>query len=243
MSIRVLINGAYGKMGQLAVKTLQNNADFSVVGTTGSNDHLADEIKNSQAQVVLDLTKSSVVLENTQTIIEAGAHPVIGTSGLLAPQIEELQKRCAQLKLGGIIVPNFSLGAVLVMKQAQEIASYFPQVEIIEMHHDGKLDSPSGTAVRAADMLALKRGAAAPLKPSHETVPGARGAVYQGIPIHAVRLPGMVAHLQIMFGGLGETVTLRHDTIDRECFMPGVVLACRKVMGLTGLVYGLENVL
>lgn len=130
------------------------------------------------------------------------------------------------------------------MKYASEIAKYFPDIEIIEMHHNQKLDSPSGTAIRAAELLAEARKAI-PQKPINirETIPSSRGATHQDIPIHAVRLPGLVAHLQVMFGGAGETLTLRHDTIDRQCFMPGLLLACKKVMGLDKLVYGLEEIL
>lgn len=244
MAIRVLINGASGKMGQPAVKTISSDPDFILVGQTGRQHDLAAEIKNTKADVVVDLTNAEVVLKNLQTIITAGAHPVIGTSGLVAKQIKVLQEQCEKIKLGGIIAPNFSLGAVLMMKHAQEIAKYFPHVEIIEMHHDGKLDSPSGTAVRTAEMLAVSRqesdGSAKIYK---DIIPGARGANYQDIHIHSIRLPGLVAHQQIMFGGVGETLTIRHDSIDRQCFMPGIVLACKKVQSLDRLVYGLEHVL
>ena len=244
MVVRVLVNGAHGKMGELAVKTLSNHADFAVVGALGKQDNLGAEISNTQAQVVIDLTNAEVVFKNAQTIIEAGAHPVIGTSGLIKDQITALQDRCAQLKLGGIIAPNFSLGAVLMMKQAQEIAKFFPHVEIIEMHHDGKLDSPSATAVYTAEMIATtKENLSVAKKKCREIIPGARGASYKDIPIHAIRLPGLIAHQQIIFGGSGETLTLRHDSIDRQCFMPGVVFACKKVRELKELIYGLEKIL
>jgi 4-hydroxy-tetrahydrodipicolinate reductase len=243
MTIRVLINGASGKMGQQAVKTIESDPDLVLAGETGRKNDLAVEIKNTKADVVLDLTNASVVLQNLKTIIAAGAHPVIGTSGLLKEQVQEFQTQCVKLKLGGIIAPNFSIGALLMMKHAQEIAKYFPDVEIIEMHHAGKLDSPSGTAVRTAELLAMEQAAKSPLKQTKETIKGARGATYQNIPIHSIRLPGFVAHQQIIFGGPGETLTIRHDSIDRQCFMPGVVLACKKVIGLKELVYGLEHVL
>lgn len=243
MTIRVLVNGATGKMGQQTVKALSGDAQFTLAGQTHSHDDLAAEIKKSRAEVVVDFTNAHAVLQSAQTIIEAGAHPVIGTTGLLKNQIEQLQQRAAQLKLGGIIAPNFSLGAVLMMKHAQAMAAYFPAVEIIEMHHDGKLDSPSGTAMRTAEMLSETRRQPAAEKTMKEIVAGARGATYQDIHIHAIRLPGLIAHQQIIFGGAGETLTLRHDTIDRQCFMPGVLLACRKVVELKELVYGLENIL
>lgn len=244
MAISVLVNGAFGKMGELAVKMFNNHPDFCLVGSLGRQDNLAAEIINKKAKIVVDLTNAEVVFKNTQTIIEAGAHPVIGTTGLTQNQISLLQKQCHDLKLGGIIAPNFSLGAVLMMKQAQEIAKFFPQVEIIEMHHDGKLDAPSGTAVYTAEMLSTSRKFFSDKKKDlRETIPGSRGASYNDIPIHAIRLPGLVAHQQIIFGGSGETLTLRHDTIDRQCFMPGLLLACQKVIEMHELVYGLEKIL
>lgn len=244
MTIRVIINGASGKMGQITTTTLENHADFTVVGKLGRKDNLADAIKNASAQVVVDLTSAESAFKNTEMIINAGAHPVIGTSGLTKDDVNKLQQLCVQKKLGGVIAPNFSLGAVLMMKHAQEIAKYFPQVEIIELHHNGKLDSPSGTAIRTAELLALARAAvpAAP-KQTKQTIPGARGADYQNIAIHSVRLPGIVADQQIIFGNTGETLTIQHRSIDRQCFMPGVVLACQKVLGLKEMVYGLEHLL
>jgi 4-hydroxy-tetrahydrodipicolinate reductase len=243
MTIRVLVNGCNGKMGSLVVKTLSNHPNFTLAGTLGHLDNLAAEIKKSAADVVVDFTNAAVVLKNIETIIEAGVHPVIGTTGLVKEQINTLKEQCGKLKLGGIIAPNFSLGAVLMMKYAADIAKHFSDVEIIEMHHAGKLDSPSGTAIRTAEMIAESRKNTREQSKTHETIPGARGAQYENIPIHAVRLPGFVASQQIIFGGLGETLTLRHDTIDRQCFMPGVVLACKKVMELDQLIYGLEHII
>lgn len=244
MTIRVIVNGAQGKMGQACVNAIKLDPSLKLVGELGSQQHLAEEIKKTQAQVVVDFTNAEVVLKNTLQIIEAGACPVIGSSGLLQDQVKDLQKRCEKLKLGGIIAPNFSLGAVLMMKHAQAIAKYFPNVEIIEMHHTGKLDSPSGTAVRTAEMLsAMRELDPVALPTARETVPGARGARYKDIPIHAIRLPGVLANQQIIFGNSGETLTIRHDTIDRLCFMPGVLLACKKVVDLKKMVYGLENIL
>ena len=243
MAIRVLVNGAAGRMGQLAVKTINEQADFLLVGTTQRNHDLTAEIKKTAAQIVIDFTSAESVLKNATAIIEAGAHPVIGTTGFLPEQVKLLQERCAQLALGGIIAPNFSLGALLMMKHAQEIAKYFPHVEIIEMHHARKADSPSGTAIRTAEMLADKRLQTPSMQKHHETVPGARGATHQQVPIHSIRLPGLMAHQQIIFGGEGETLTLRCDTIDRNCYAPGIVLACRKVLELDRLVYGLEQLI
>ncbi len=243
MSIRVLVNGASGRMGQATVKAISDDPELELVGALGRKDNLATEIKNKKAQVVVDFTNADSVFHNTEIIIEAGAHPVIGSSGLLAEQIKTFQEQCTKKKLGGIIAPNFSLGAVLLMKHSQEIAKYFSHVEIIEMHHDGKLDSPSGTAIRTAEMLAENFIPAKSDKKTREIIPGSRGAIHQHIPIHAIRLPGLVAHVQVIFGGTGETLTLKHDSIDRLCFMPGVCLAAKKVVELDKLVYGLENIL
>lgn len=243
MTTRIIINGANGKMGQLAVKTFTDHEAFTIVAETGKQHNLAAEIKKHAAQIVIDLTNADAVFKNTETIINNNAHPIIGTTGLLPNQIQELQKICSQKKLGGIIAPNFSLGAVLMMKYAKEIAKYFSEVEIIEMHHAGKLDSPSGTAIHTANLIAQNRTKIPTDKSSREIIPHARGAVQSKIQIHSVRLPGVIADQQVIFGGSGETLTLMHKTIDRQCFMPGIVLACEKVLALKELVVGLENVL
>lgn len=244
MAIRVLVNGAFGRMGQFVTKAIEANQNLELAGQTGREYDLTQAIKDSKAEVVVDFTHPSVVYQNTVTIIEAGARPVIGTTGLKSEEIKALQKRSLELKRGGLIAPNFSLGGVLVMKAARELGKYMQYVEIIEKHHEMKADSPSGTAIRAAEMIAENLKQPNPgVKPSNETIPGARGALLRGIPIHAVRLPGVLANLEIMFGGAGETVTLNHQTIDRQCFMPGIMLACEKVMGLQQLYYGLEHIL
>lgn len=243
MSIRVLVNGSQGKMGQEVIKVIQNNASLNLVATSGKNDNLYDKIKSSQAEVVIDFTTPSAVYENTQTIIKAGAHPIIGTTGLTSDQVEKLKQACAEKKLGGIIAPNFSIGAVLMMLFSKQAAQYFPNVEIIEFHHTAKKDSPSGTAVKTADMIAEAHTIAAPQQAAHEIVAGARGAVRHNVTIHAVRLPGFVASQEVIFGGLGETLRISHNPIHREAFMEGILLACKKVMALDRLVFGLEHIL
>lgn len=244
MPIKILINGAFGRMGQMTVKALSANPAFELVGQTGREYDLKKSIIDSRAQVVVDFTHPEAVFANVNAIIDAGAHPVIGTTGLTREQVTALQEKCAKLKRGGLIAPNFSLGGVLMMKYAKEMVKLMPHVEIIEMHHDNKADSPSGTALRTAEMLADGNPKVnQPSKASKETVAGARGATYHNIPIHAVRLPGLLAHQQIIFGDAGETLTLRHDSIDRQCFMPGVALACEKVVKMDRLVYGLEELL
>lgn len=243
MPIKVLVNGGFGRMGQMTVKAISTHAGLELVGQTGREYDLPQAIKDSGAQVVVDFTNPDSVFANCNAIIDAGAHPVIGTTGLSLSQIKSLQEKCAKLKRGGLIAPNFSLGAVLMMKYAKEIARIMPSVEIIEMHHDGKADSPSGTALRTAELISEARTSKHTTNDSHETIPGARGATHHGIPIHAVRLPGFLAHEKIIFGNTGETLTISHDSIDRQCFMPGVCFACEKVVGLEQLIYGMEQIL
>ncbi len=239
--IRVLINGAAGKMGQEAVKALSQAPDLVIVGKTGRQDNLEKTLRDSQAEVAVDLTSAETVFKNAEIIIAQGVHPVIGTSGLLGPQINLLKKKCDQKKLGGIIVPNFSIGIVLMMLFAKQAAAYFPNCEIIEMHHAQKKDSPSGTAVKTAEFIDRKQNNITATET--ETIKGARGALHHHIPIHSIRLPGLVAHQEILFGGDHELLTLRHDTFHRAAYMPGILLAIREVIKLKQLVYGLEHVL
>lgn len=239
-TIRVAINGAKGKMGMQAVAAVKNDPELTLVGTFDHHDDLIDCIQQSKANVVVDFTTAKFAFQNTQNIIDAGAHPVIGTTGFEAEQIKILQQKSLEKKLGGIIAPNFSIGAILMMHAALQCIKHLPNVEIIEMHHDKKADAPSGTAIKTAELLSAKAKEPAV---SAELIAGARGALCQHIPIHSVRLPGLVAHQQVIFGGTGETLTIRHDTTSREAFMPGVIFACKKVLTLTELVYGLENIL
>lgn len=241
--IRVLVNGAQGKMGQECIRALAQEKELTLVAETGKTDDLAKMIQQVTAQVVVDFTTPTAVYKNALTIIESGAHPVIGTTGLAVEQIAALVQQCKKQKLGGIIAPNFSLGAVLMMRFAEEAAKFFSDVEIIELHHPAKLDSPSGTALKTADGIAKNRSTTKSTQSSRETIVGARGALSHGIPIHAVRLPGLVASQEVLFGGLGETLRICHNTIHREAFMPGVMLACKKVSQLDHMVYGLENIL
>lgn len=242
--IRVLVNGALGKMGSETVKAVNDDLELLLVGQIDSEDDLAENIRNTQAQVVVDFTHPSCVYSNLKTIIAEGAHPVIGTTGLSAEQIDELQTSCKDKKLGGLIAPNFALGAVMMMKLARQAAKVFPHVEIIELHHDRKADAPSGTAVKTAELIASERGKAPEKKVNEkETFTGARGGRVQDIQVHSVRLPGLVAHQEVIFGGKSETLRIRHDSLHRESFMPGVCLACKQVVKLKELVYGLDNLL
>ncbi len=237
--IRVLVNGAFGRMGLVTQAAIKQQTDLELVGSIGKTDNLEDSIKKAKADVVIDFTLPHTVFNNTETIIKVGARPVIGTSGLNPDQIKTLSQQCEQKKLGAIIAPNFSVGAVLMMRYAADAIKYFPHAEIIEMHHDKKVDSPSGTAAKTAQLMAANRENAETI--NHDTP--ARGHAEQNIPIHSVRLPGLFAHQMVIFGGNGETLTIRHDSTDRDSMMPGVCMACRKVVELDHLVYGLENIL
>ncbi len=243
-NIRVLVNGAKGRMGQEVVKAVTAAADLELVDQTDLGDDLIARIKASQAQAVVDFTTAAVAFENTRKILEAGVHPVVGTSGLLAEQVAELQQMAKDKDIGGLIAPNFAIGAVLLMKYAQDAAKYLPDVELIELHHNRKADAPSGTAVKTAQLIAeARQEIPKALVEEKELFEGARGSEVHGVRVHSLRLPGLVAHQEVIFGGTGETLTIRHDSIHRESFMPGVCLACRKVIGTQQLFYGLEHLL
>jgi len=240
---RVIVNGSSGKMGVLACETMSNHPDFELVAALGRADKLHQAITDTNAQIVIDLTRANCVYENSLTIINSGAHAVIGTSGLLDEQIKTLQTLCAQKKLGGIIVPNFSISAVLMMQFAAMAARYLPEVEIVETHHQQKLDAPSGTAMKTAEMIAAARCSQKNQLDLKELLPGARGALHHDVSIHSLRLPGVLARQHVIFGNKGETLTITHDSIDRASFMPGVVLACQGVLQIDSLYYGLEHLL
>ena len=223
MPTKILINGYQGKMGQAAAQAIRTATDLELVGGSEREDDLAKIIKDTGAEVVLDLTTADAVYRNAEIIMNANVHPVIGTSGLSAEQIKTLGQRCSEKKLGAIVVPNFSLGAVLMMHYAEHAARYFKAVEIIEAHHPAKKDAPSGTARKTAQLIQAAQGDD------------------KEVPIHSLRLPGIVAEQSVIFGAPGETLSIQHRSIDRDCFMPGILLACRKVIELDYLLYGLDK--
>ena len=246
-SIRVIVNGAQGRMGKQAVAAINDTSDLTLVAAIGRQDDLAATIKREQAEVVVDLTQPYCVYENCKTIIEHRCSPVVGTSGLTEEQITDLTARCSEVQLGGVIAPNFSLGAVLMMQCAKLIGRYLADVEIIEAHHPQKLDAPSGTAVKTAQMISrenpeINSRVNAVTVAKTDTSP-ARGENHFGIPVHSMRLPGIVAAQTVYFGGQGETLTLQHQSLDRASFMPGLLLACQQAPKLDRLHYGLEHLL
>jgi len=264
--IKVIVNGAAGKMGKEAVKAVSKEADMELVGAVDLkevgvdagtvagisilgvqiSDNLANIIKATKADVVVDVTHPSAVMENAKTTLGNSAHAVIGTTGITEENLNEIKALCAKNKVNAIVAPNFAIGAVLMMKFSKLAAKHMPRVEIIELHHDQKADAPSGTAIKTAEMILSEQ--AKKEQPTEkvkeiEKIDGARGGNLEGIHIHSVRLPGLVAHQEVIFGGLGQTLKIRHDSISRESFMPGVLLSVRKVKDLKGLVYGLDNLL
>ena len=261
--LKVLVNGACGRMGQMVVKTVLADEEMELVGAVDIKAHqdvgevvgagkcgvavstdLEAALKDTGAEVMIDFTRPDVVFGNVMTALKNHVSPVVGTTGLSKAQQEEIRQTAEREDTPAFIAPNFAIGAVLLMVLSAQAAKYMPEVEIIELHHDKKLDAPSGTAVQTAAMIAEVRAEHKQGHPDEkEKITGARGADYEGMHIHSVRLPGYVAHQEVIFGGLGQTLTIRHDSLNRESFMPGVVLAAQKVRGLKGLTVGLDKLL
>ena len=242
--IKVFVNGGTGKMGSETIRAISNEPDLILLGSGNSKDSLSDPLKSLTPEVVVDFTHPSCVKKNAQAILEHGVCAVIGTTGLTATDLEELHQLALKQQKGVLVCPNFAIGAILMMKFAAQAAEFMPRVEIIEYHHDKKADAPSGTALKTADFIyAQNPHINAQKLDEKELIPGARGGAKHRIPIHSVRLPGYLAHQEVILGGLGQTLTIRHDTLSRESFMPGVILCIRKVVALKGLIYGMENVL
>ncbi len=263
-AIRVAVSGAGGRMGREVVKMVLGDSalrlvaaiDLSSTGedagrlvgmpacgvTIGSDLELA--LVESKAQVMVDFTVPQSAFSNTQTAIRHQVRPVIGTTGFSPENIAQLSELCREREIGGIIAPNFSIGAILMMKFAAQAAKYMPHVEIIEYHGDQKLDAPSGTAVKTAEWISQNRKEFRQGNPKEEEkLEGSRGAYYDGFRIHSVRLPGVFAQQEVIFGGDGQTLKIRHDSFDRAGYMPGVNTAVKKVMELRELIYGFEHLI
>ena len=250
-------------MGQAVLKAVQEADELELVGAvdikggadTGTlvglpasgilvETDLEALLERKKPEVMVDFTRPDVVFGNVMTALKHGTSPVVGTTGLSDEQKAEIAKAAEENATPAFIAPNFAIGAVLLMIMSRQAAKYMPEVEIIELHHDKKLDAPSGTAIQTAEMIAEVRKEHQQGNPDEfEKLPGARGANYEGMHIHSVRLPGYVAHQEVIFGGLGQTLTIRHDSMNRESFMPGVVLAAKKVRSLKGLTVGLDKLL
>ena len=244
--IRVGVLGARGKMGATVVDAVSNASGMEVVAALDLGDSL-DILLANKAEVVVDFTTPTVVMRNLEFLIKNGIHAVVGTTGFDDARIATLKAQLANYPdVGVLIAPNFGLGAILMMEFAKKAAPLFESVEIIELHHPNKVDAPSGTARRTAELIGQARHAAKsdPMPDAtQESLDGARGTKVAGVPIHSVRARGYVAHQEVVFGGIGETLTIRHDSLDRQSFMPGVLLGINKIVGKPGLTFGLENFL
>jgi len=263
--IRVAVSGACGRMGQEVVKAVVDAPDMELVGAIDKfnagqdigniifgkplgiliEEDLEAGLKNKDIDVVVDFTDPGSVFANAQIILNSGARPVIGTTGLEIEQINKLKKLSEEKNLGLLIAPNFTIGAVLMMKFAEMAAKYFENAEIIELHHNKKKDAPSGTAVKTAQMMEKARNEfGTDNVPEIELIEGSRGGTTEsGIHIHSVRLPGYVASQEVLFGSAGQVLKIRHDSIDRTCYMPGVLLGIRHSVKNNDFVYGLEHIL
>ena len=262
--IKVVVSGALGKMGLETVKAVLNDNELKLIGLVDIkgegqslsslsavkgcdlpvNNDLSRVIKLYKPDVLIDFTNPQSVYSNARIALQNDVNCVLGTTGLNDMEIEQLAILSNKKNKGVAIIPNFAIGAVLMMKFAREAAKYFTEVEIIELHHDQKVDAPSGTAIKTAEMIRENLQFKAPrnLK-EYEKIAGSRGGDDDGIRIHSIRLPGLVANQEVIFGGPGQTLIIRHDSIDRSSFMPGVVMAVKKILQIKGLVQGMEELM
>ena len=242
--IKVGVLGAKGRMGSEVVKAVTDASDLELVAALDQGDSL-DTLVSAGAQVVVDFTTPDSVMANLEFLITHGIHSVVGTTGFDDARIAKIKSLLAANPQSAVLIaPNFAIGAVLMMEFATKAAKYFESAEIIELHHPNKVDAPSGTAARTAELMAKARkeaGLGAMPDATSTSLDGARGALVGDVPVHSVRLRGLVAHQEVIFGGLGETLTIRHDSIDRAGFLPGVLLGVRSVINHPGLTFGLEN--
>ena len=241
--IKVAVLGSRGRMGSEVVKAVNEAKDLELVAELDLGDSL-DTLVTKGAQVVVDFTTPDSVMANLEFVISKNIHAVIGTTGFDDARIAKIKSLLSTSKSGVLIAPNFAIGAVLMMEFATKAAKYFESAEIIELHHPNKVDAPSGTAARTAELMSAARkeaGLSAGPDATTTSLDGARGANVGQIPVHSVRLRGLVAHQEVLLGGIGETLTIRHDSIDRVGFMPGVLLGVRQVVNHPGLTFGLEN--
>lgn len=242
--IKVGVLGARGRMGAEVVAAVEAAADCQLVAALDLGDSL-DQLISSGAQVVVDFTTPDSVMANLEFLITHKIHAVVGTTGFDDARMAKLKSlSSAHPEVGILIAPNFAIGAVLMMEFATKAAKYFESAEIIELHHPNKVDAPSGTAARTADLISKARksaGLAAMPDATTTSLDGARGALVGEVPVHSVRLRGLIAHQEVLFGGPGETLSIRHDSLDRAGFMPGVLLGIRSVISRPGVTFGLEN--
>ncbi|MPZ89283.1 MAG: 4-hydroxy-tetrahydrodipicolinate reductase [Nitriliruptorales bacterium] len=235
---RVAVIGAGGRMGAITCAAFEAEEDLDLVARVGRGDPL-EAVTEAGAEVAVEFTTPASVKVNAEWLLTHGVHAVVGATGLGEGDLADLEARTGPANC--LVAPNFAIGAVLLMRLAAEVARHLPHVEITELHHDRKVDAPSGTALRTARQVAAARAEAVAVPGPADTP--ARGLVVEGVPVHSVRLPGLVASQEVVFGGPGQTLTLRHDSIDRTSFMPGVLLAVRRIAEFPGLTVGLEALL
>ncbi|MEU9165586.1 4-hydroxy-tetrahydrodipicolinate reductase [Streptomyces sp. NPDC048424] len=244
--LRVAVLGAKGRIGAEAVKAVEAADDMELVAALGRGDKL-ETLADAGAQVAVELTTPASVMGNLDFLIRHGIHGVVGTTGWTEGRLAQLNTWLdGSPETGVLIAPNFSIGAVLTMKFAAQAARYFESVEVVELHHPNKVDAPSGTATRTAQLIAAARaeaGLGAQPDATATALDGARGADVDGVPVHAVRLRGLLAHQEVLLGSEGETLTIRHDSLHHSSFMPGILLGARRVTQTPGLTFGLEHFL
>ncbi len=242
--MRVGVLGAKGKVGATMVAAVEAAADLSLAAQVDADDSLS-LLTDTNSEVVIDFTHPDVVMDNLKFVIDNDIRAVVGTTGFTEDRLARVRSWLDGRPRGAVLIaPNFAIGAVLSMHFAAQAARFYDSVEIIELHHPHKADAPSGTAVRTAQLIAAARKDLPPSPDATSTaLPGARGADVDGIPVHSVRLAGLVAHQEVLFGTGGETLTIRHDSTDRTSFVPGVLLAVRRIPELSGLTVGLEPLL
>ncbi len=237
---RVAVLGAKGRMGSEVVRAVESADDLSLAAALD----VGDDLDLSAADVAVDFTHPDAVMDNLRACVDAGVHAVVGTTGFTEERLAELRELLEGKDTGILIAPNFGIAAVLMMQFAAQAARFFDSVEVVELHHPNKADAPSGTARRTAQLIAEAREGLPPMPDATTTaLDGARGADVEGVRVHAVRLAGLVAHQEVLLGGAGESLTIRHDSYDRASFMPGVLLAVREVASRPGLTVGLEHLL
>ncbi|MFE3775468.1 4-hydroxy-tetrahydrodipicolinate reductase [Streptomyces sp. NPDC059122] len=244
--LRVAVLGAKGRIGSEAVRAVEAADDMELVAALGRGDKL-ETLVETGVQVAVELTNPDAVMDNLGFCLRHGIHGVVGTTGWTDERLAQLRTWLAAAPGTGVLIaPNFSIGAVLTMRFAQQAARFFESAEIVELHHPDKADAPSGTAARTAQLIAQARAeAGCPPQPdaTQTALDGARGADVDGIPVHSVRLRGLLAHQEVLLGGVGETLTIRHDSLHHSSFMPGILLGARRVVDVPGLTVGLENFL
>lgn len=263
--IRVVVNGALGNMGREVIQAVMAEKDLLLVGAVDTREQLEDIgitsgtgragmgvsadlkelLQNTAVDVVIDFTTPTAVMANIKTILDQHVRPVVGTTGITEVDLQQVQTWVEKAQVGCFIAPNFALGAVLMMVLAARAAPFMEAVEIIELHHDQKIDSPSGTSLKMAEMIAKNLAPPKNMAPEKrlEKVAKTRGGTHEGINIHSVRLPGLMAHHQVVLGGVGQTLTISHDSLSRKSFIPGILMAVRCISKENKLIYGLENIL